>query len=346
MAVKHGGNLLAIARQYQTDATRWIDLSTGVSPFTYPVGEIPISAWNQLPQTDDGLEQIAKSYYNGPVEPIAVSGSQAAIMALPSLLTDFLGKCGTVALPKVGYKEHEQAWRSFQKDGDSWSIRFYDDAPSQLDVSSSDVIVVINPNNPTGVSLNSDYLMELADDLSRQSGVLIIDEAFADAHVQESVLSPTVSLDNLVVLRSVGKFFGLAGARVGFVFANQQISSLLQEYLGPWTVAGPSRWVIKQALVDTHWHKKTKAKIEIESARLKQLLSQYLPFPMAGTSLFTTLYCDDAKRLHVLLCEEQIFTRLCDEKNAIRLGLPANESQWQKLESALIKLSQNKRVSL
>jgi cobalamin biosynthetic protein CobC len=342
MAIKHGGNLLQMARHYQSDVNDWIDLSTGVSPFTYPAGVLPESVWNQLPQTDDGLELAAKQYYNGSVEPVAVAGSQAAIMALPSLLSDSLGKCGTVALPRVGYKEHQHAWRSFSKNGQNWSIIFYDSLPTDAQIAQSDVVVVINPNNPSGQFYPRERLLQLRDKFATHNGTLIVDEAFVDVTPQSSVLSLSEQLANLIVLRSVGKFFGLAGARVGFVFAEAGIKERLEEYIGPWTVAGPSRWLLKQVLSDKQWQQSNRECIKQASTRLEKLLTTYLPFTMTGSYLFKTVYIDNAPKFHDLLCKEQVLTRLCDEKNAIRFGLPADDSQWKKLETVLCKLGKGK----
>jgi cobalamin biosynthetic protein CobC len=341
MAVEHGGKLLQVAREYGSDPEEWLDLSTGVSPFTYPVGDIPACVWNQLPQTDDGLEAAAKSYYNAPHEPLAVAGSQAAIMALPAVLREKLGRCGVVALPRVGYKEHEHAWRSFVHNQQQWTVLYYDDSPGQALLEQSDVLVVINPNNPSANLLSRAQLHKLHRQVAEQGGWLIVDEAFVDITPQCSVLSADKQLENLLVLRSVGKFFGLAGVRVGFLFAEAEIKAVMQEHLGPWCVTGPSRWVMRQALADTAWQQSSRVRIKRAGARLQQLLSRYLALPMAGSHLFTTLYLQDAARLHDLLCREQILCRLCDEKNALRFGLPGDQAQWQQLEQALIKLSDN-----
>lgn len=342
MSVSHGGNLLQVAQQYETAAENWIDLSTGVSPFTYPIGDIPESFWNQLPQVDDGLEAAAKAYYNGPTNPLAVAGSQAAIMALPTVITEQLGKCGVVALPRVGYKEHEHAWRNFIHKTGCWSLIFYDDIPSVEQIMLSDVVVIINPNNPTANLLDRDSLFQLQSKLVKRNGILIVDEAFVDSVSKYSILSVSEKLENLIVLRSVGKFFGLAGARVGFVFATENIKAQLKDHLGPWTVSGPSRWVMRQALTDIRWQKRQTEKIEVASDRLEQLLGRYLSLPVAGATLFKTIYLKNASMLYDLLCKEQILSRLCDEKNAIRLGLPACELQWQRLEAALSKISKIK----
>ena len=339
MAMKHGGNLLQMAERYQSDVQDWIDLSTGVSPFTYPVGAIPVSAWNQLPQAHDGLELAAKYYYQGAIEPVAVAGSQAAIMALPSLLSDCLGKCDTIALPQVGYKEHEHAWRCFRHNHQQWTIIFYDDLPTSEQVAQSDVVLVINTNNPNGNFYSRERLLSLHAELAAHQGTLIVDEAFVDMTPENSVLTPSKQVENLIVLRSVGKFFGLAGARVGFVFAEPKLLGLLEEYIGPWGVSGPSRWILKQALSDSDWQQNNRKRIEQASLRLDNLLSTYLPLKTVGTALFKTVYIEEAIEFHELLCQARVLTRLCDEKNAIRFGLPVNEAQWQHLEAALRQLT-------
>ncbi|CAM2865371.1 threonine-phosphate decarboxylase [Vibrio rarus] len=355
--IKHGGGLIKIAKEYATHPSQWMDLSTGVSPFTYPLQEVPVCAWNQLPQTDDGLEEAAKHYYQGKNEPIAVAGSQGAIMSLPATLSKKMGRCGTISLPRVGYKEHQHAWSQFSqgsltKDADNatrcdtetrhWELLYYYDFPSAQQIESSDVVLIINPNNPTAKSVNKQRLSAVCTAMSDKGGYLIVDEAFADCTPETSLLNPHEHPHSLIVLRSVGKFFGLAGARVGFVFASAEIKGRLEEQLGPWTVSGPARWVVKKALLDTHWHAQALALIQSSSARLNRLLQQHFSCPIAFTHLFCTVYLHDAVTVHEQLCHQHVLTRLCDEKNALRFGLPASECQWRKLESALCAISHSR----
>ncbi len=338
MAVAHGGNLLAVAQQYQTNPIDWIDLSTGVSPFTYPLGSPPASCWNQLPQDQDGLESTATQYYGTNCEPVVVAGSQAAIMSLPSVITQKLGRCGIIALPEVGYKEHQHAWQAFQSAGESWTIEFYKDFPSDEQIDKSDVVLIINPNNPTGCFSSKLKLLELLKSMESKQGMLIVDEAFADCTQDVSLLSQNTDWSNLVVLRSVGKFFGLAGARAGFLFADGVVKNLVKEKIGPWTVSGPTRWAVKQALSDKQWHTETRSRLREQSLRLVQLLEKYLSVDLSGTHLFTTVYLPDADKCHHMLCKEKVLTRLCDESDALRFGLPASENAWCQLESALVRV--------
>lgn len=368
MAMTHGGNLLAIAKQMNSDVSEWLDLSTGVSPFTYPMTEMPEQCWNRLPEQNDGLEQAAKHYYAASIEPLVVAGSQAAIMALPACITKQLGYCGVIAIPRVGYKEHQHAWQSFHYYDQAWQIEFYDDYPSEQQIERSDVVLMINPNNPTGVLHSQQQMQQLAETMQSKNGFVIVDEAFGDSVENGSLLPVTSSFDHCVVLRSVGKFFGLAGARVGFLFAGDKLLEIVQEYLGPWTVTGPSRWVVRQALQDTSWQMQNRIRLNEQMKKLRKLLELY---PLAdhfsinpsstgnrapvdrpssrvkfsGTDLFTTVYLDHAETCHRLLCEQKILTRLCDEKNAIRFGLPANPQQWQQLENGLQQVVNKRKES-
>jgi len=336
MTVKHGGNLLSVAKEYQSEPAHWLDLSTGVSPFAYPLGTPPVSCWNALPQENDGLERQAKKYYDSSCEPLAVAGSQAAIMALPETVTKLLGRCGTIILPGVGYKEHQHAWDSFQLNGQKWKLEFFTDFPSQQQLDTTDVVLLINPNNPTGSYTHPQKLTALVQQMERRGGYLIVDEAFADATPEYSLLQSDSHSDSLIVLRSVGKFFGLAGARVGFIFANNSVLESVRDSIGPWTVSGPARWAVKQALSDREWQQQNRARLNKHAQRLKTLLSKYLSQQCRGTELFTTVFIPNAEQVHQQLCSQMIYTRLCDEKNAIRFGLPVSDTEWTRLEIALM----------
>lgn len=344
MAVHHGGKLLEAISAYGGELSQWVDLSTGVSPFTYPVGNIPDRVWNRLPEQNDGLEQAAKAYYHTNIQPLAVAGSQAAIMQLPWVLTQVIGKCGTVCLPRVGYKEHQKAWQDFNKDGRYWNIEFYDNLPSQKQIAKADVVLVINPNNPTGFHSNADELLAIHEKLKSKNGYLVVDEAFMDCEPENSLLMKiglsTNFPSHLCVLRSVGKFFGLAGLRVGFVFASTRFIAELEEKIGPWTVTGPSRWVITQAFNDHKWQQSNRERITESMTRLRSLVHEKLSACYASTQLFITVYLDNAEQVHTALCQNKVYTRLCDEKDAIRLGLPEHEWQWQQLAVAFDEVTQ------
>ncbi|CAM3598026.1 threonine-phosphate decarboxylase CobD [Parendozoicomonas haliclonae] len=325
--LSHGGKLREASRTYQIPLDQWVDLSTGVNPRCYPIPEISVQAWNRLPEDDDGLVSAACDYYRCS-SLLPVAGSQAAIQALPHIRRQFHPQSRKVAIPRVGYREHGHAWL---KQG--YEILAYDFEPTAEQLAEADVVLVINPNNPTGYFIDPHKLLGWHQQLSKRHAWLVVDEAFMDCSPDWSISSES-NQQNLVVLRSVGKFFGLAGIRAGFVLARPEVLKAFQEYLGPWGVPGPSREVCTAAFRDVPWQAMNFAFLQEGSHRLKSLLEQYFK-DVAGTMLFQRVLIDGADELHRELCQQGVFTRLLDEKNGVRFGLPGSETEWQRLEQCL-----------
>ncbi len=207
--LEHGGRLRRAAQAYTIPLAHWLDLSTGVSPFAWPVPAIPEHVWQRLPEDDDDLADCAAAYYGAP-QVLPVAGSQAAIQALPLLRAP-----SRVGVLTPGYAEHAQAWQRAGHQVVPMSAAQLLHAGETLDVA-----VLIHPNNPCADRFDPDKLLQLHARLASRGGWLVIDEAFMDATPQHSVCGYT-QRPGLVVLRSVGKFFGMAGARAGFVCADR-----------------------------------------------------------------------------------------------------------------------------
>lgn len=321
--LEHGGGIIAAARRYGIPERDWLDLSTGLNPHGWPVPALPADAWQRLPETNDGLEQAAARYY-GSAWLLPVAGSQAAIQTLPLLRAP-----GTVGLLNPSYAEHAYAW---ERRGHQVQ-RF---APSELDaaVNTLDVLLLCNPNNPTGQMFTPEQLESWRQRLAMRGGWLVVDEAFMDCTPQFSILNK-VGAPGLIVLRSVGKFFGLAGVRAGFVFAWRELLDALQEELGPWAVSGPARAAVKLALQDMAWQQQTRVRLAADGERLASLLSQYGLPPHGGCVLFQWLAGPHTFAAHTFLAERGILTRYFAEPESIRFGLPTSEADWQRLETAL-----------
>ena len=329
--LNHGGKLMEAAIRYSIPASDWLDLSTGVNPHCYPIPDIPISSWNRLPEDQDGLLEIAAEYYQcSSILPVA--GSQAALQMLPVIRRQLFPASQVVLIPKVGYKEHGHAWAL-----QGYDIQAYGDEPTEEQLALADVLVVINPNNPTGHLVSSNKLAQWHQQLSQRNSWLVVDEAFMDSMPEQSISSLTPR-ENLIILRSVGKFFGLAGIRMGFVLANNNILTALQEQLGPWSVSGPSRMVCKTALQDKQWQQNNRLFLIQSSMRLNQILSQYFQ-NVKSTDLFSTIKSTNAVELHHRLCQQGIFTRLLDEKDGLRFGLPSSKNDADRLDDALFRLN-------
>ena len=325
--LEHGGRLLRAAQRYGIAPADWLDLSTGINPESWPVPAIPARAWHRLPEDDDGLEAVARDYYGAP-ELLAVAGSQAAIQALPCLRAP--ARVGVLA---PGYAEHAHAWRQA---GHTVELRASADLFEQAE--RYEVVVLIHPNNPGGERYERTALLELHAQLAARGGWLLIDEAFMDATPERSVCADS-DRTGLIVLRSVGKFFGLAGARAGFVCAAPALLAALRERLGPWALSGPTRYALQLALADRDWQARMRAQLLAHGERLGALLRARGFAPDAGCAYFQWRRCDDAAVLHEALARHGILTRLFDTPSSLRFGLPGDDAAYARLDTALSEVA-------
>ncbi|MEH6709816.1 MAG: threonine-phosphate decarboxylase CobD [Paraglaciecola polaris] len=335
-ALVHGGQLGEMAKRYHIARQNWLDLSTGIAPISYPVGLIPQACWQRLPQPSNALLSAARHYYRS-THLLATPGSQSIIQILPQLCKQRGFKAARVWLPIVGYQEHRKAWQNAD-----FITLDYMDSPNVNLIGQGDIVLIINPNNPSGKLHTSAQLTNLLQMISVKNGLLIIDEAFMDAtpeHSMAPLLSANtthkqINQDALLILRSVGKFFGLAGIRLGFVIASDDWLTLIMHALGPWSVNGPAQYVGAQALADKHWQHAQREVLNNLSEALHNVLTTIFNVPVQGTTLFKTLLTAHAPALFDALCKQGIYVRLCDEGNALRFGIP-DEQGIERLRKAL-----------
>ncbi len=323
--LEHGGRLREAAAHYDIPLADWLDLSTGINPEAWPVPPLPAAVWQRLPEADDGLEAAARAYYGNP-NLLAVAGSQAAIQWLPALLPR-----AVVACIAPLYAEHPQAWQHA-----GHKIRFLQNAtlPRAL-AAATPYVLLCNPNNPTADRHPHDVVVDAARQLKKRGGWLIVDEAFVDATPELSVtpLAGSEEAPNLIVFRSLGKFFGLAGARVGFLCAAPDLLNRMREAMGPWPISGPAREAAKLALSDMAWQAAARPRLQAAGERLRQLLAAH--GEVKATALFATLTSPHAGELHEYLARRAILTRRFDQQPLLRFGLPGDEAGWQRLAQAL-----------
>lgn len=360
---KHGGALAAAANYFDIPSERWLDLSTGINPESWPIPSIPNSVWQRLPEQDDStdsnltgsLETIALNYYAKglplpPTTPTAANilscaGSQQAIRLLPHLFKDVQkhAKHGAIVHTEAkvwvtagSFKEHGQAW---EEQGYRVGTVACDRISQLLTQQPVDVLILVNPDNPSGYRWAPEQLLKWWSILQRRGGWLIVDEAFMDMTATQSLV-PYVEREGLFVLRSVGKFFGLAGIRLGFMFAAEKFIRRSQHMLGSWPVSHPAQFVGSLALQDNEWIDQQRDQLIEQSARLSSLLKKYMPYANQGTELFRTIYFNDAERIFNQLAKHAVLVRYLapttKTQAALRFGLPGiNEDNWQHLEQAL-----------
>ena len=326
--LEHGGNLNDAVIRYGIARADWLDLSTGINPDFYPAPALRADAWHRLPEASDALAAAACAYYGAP-QMLPVAGTQAAIQALPQLRLREHG-VARVVVAAPAYAEHAHRW---QQAGHTMREVGYADLADA--VGACEVMVVCNPNNPTGARVAPDVLLGWAQQLAARGGWLVVDEAFGDTTPQLSVAAHTGAQAGLIVLRSVGKFFGLAGVRLGFVAAQDDILNGLREWLGPWSVSGPAQQIGIAALRDVDWQQNTRERLLLAGERLQRLLAGY-GIDSSGSAMYQWWPEQKAVAFHDCMARQGIWVRLFTRgAGGVRLGLPPDEAGWQRLQQGL-----------
>ena len=162
----------------------------------------------------------------------------------------------------------------------------------------------------------------------------MVDEAFADTEPNCSIISAT-GHSGLIVLRSFGKFFGLAGARLGFAITDKDLAHKLSSALGPWAVTGPTMKIAIKAFADTDWIAKTRQRLKRDTTQLDSIVTPKLGVVLGGTDLFR-LYEIDDPNMYFKLASKGILTRSFSENpKVLRFGLPASNKDFERLKKAM-----------
>jgi cobalamin biosynthetic protein CobC len=323
----HGGNINLAQQRFPDAPLPWLDLSTGINPAPYPVGEIPPAAWARLPEPAAvaALAAAAGAAYGaGPgAEVVAAPGTQALIQWLSRIFP-----ARRVGILGFTYGEHANCWRV--TGAEVSTVR------EPEDLAAFDVGVVVNPNNPDGRCFPQGRLTEVARSLVRRGGMLIVDEAFMDAAGPRESLVPALPETGIVVLRSFGKIYGLAGIRLGFAVTSPALAAPLRQAIGPWAVSGPAIEIGRRALSDGAWLGRTVARLGCETARLDRLLRSAGFEIVGGTPLFRLAAQPDANAWFNRLCRAGILTRAFPAKpDWLRFGIPHKPADWERLDAAL-----------
>ena len=308
----HGGRIAVAAARFPSAPQPWLDLSTGISPWAYPVGEIDPSTWRNLPSDDDlaELETAAADAFGGvsPDQIVAVPGTDFAIRLLAKHFS--AQRVGIVGPTYGGY---QSAWP------DAKIVSF-------AKARGADLLVCANPNNPNGAITQKTQLQRLRN-------MRIVDEAFADAMPEHSLLPHR---NGAIVLRSFGKFFGLAGVRLGFVIADRPLAKELRARLGDWPISGPAIAIGTRAYRDIEWQTRQRDRLITASHQLTLLLTNSGLVIVGGTQLFQLVSHTEAPSLFVHLAQSGILVRpFAEQPNWLRFGIPGTDFDFDRLAAAL-----------
>lgn len=311
----HGGGIDAAAARWGGARNDWLDLSTGINPVPYPLPTLPPNAWTALPDeaATHALDDAARRFWRVPdaAAVLAAPGASALITRIPALAPP-----GTVHIPGRTYNEHAAAFAAA-----GWSVR------TELQVAQACARVLVHPNNPDGRRWQ-------AGDLDG-AGLVVIDESFADTDPGCSLMEHAARPGTLM-LKSFGKFWGLAGLRLGFAIGDPARIAHLRAMLGPWPVSGPALAIGAAALDDPDWAQATRAILGRDADRLDALLAAAGARALGGTSLFRLYDTEDASRWQDRLARHRIWSRVFPyDRRWLRLGLPGSEAGWDRLAAAL-----------
>jgi cobalamin biosynthetic protein CobC len=300
LPLPHGGNLAAAASRFPHAPRPFLDLSTGINPVPYPLPDLPPDAFARLPEAAalEALQGEAARAYGiaDPAMVVPAPGTQILLSLLPHLLPQ-----ATVAIPGPTYAEHAAAWTAA-----GHAVTDRPDARHR---------VLCNPNNPDGRTVE-------AGSLPWPEGVCVIDEAFADFHPEVS-LAPLLPRRGLVILRSFGKTYGLAGMRLGFALAAPPLAARLRAAIGPWPVSGPALAAGRAALPDTAWLAEARARLDTDGAALDHLLAHAGFRPIGGIALFRLVEHANAAAIAERLGRAGIIVRsFAEAPHRLRFGIP------------------------
>ena len=324
---RHGGDLTFAQRRYGRPEAGWLDLSTGINPNGWPAPTLALESLTRLPDRNalsNLLASARRAYqFADGIALVAVPGTEIAIRLLP-----LLAPGGSVAIVSPTYGSHADAWRAAGRA--AIPIGSIDDLPAEAAIA-----VLANPNNPDGRTVDPARLKALAHRLADRDGLLIVDEAFADLDPGLSLAPHLVGLP-AIVLRSFGKFYGLAGLRLGFVAGASTVVGALGSMLGDWPVSGAAIAIGTAALSDTAWQDKTRRRLARDAARLRDLFTGEGLSLVGGTDLFVLTAHHSAAAIHAGLAARGIWTRAFDDQPEwLRFGLPADDAAFDRLATAL-----------
>jgi len=316
--VAHGGDLGEVRRRYPDAPQPWLDLSTGINPLPYPVADLPADVWSRLPSREAEQRLIAAAaarYCCSSRQLVAAPGTQALIQVLPRLVPR-----SRVTIVGPTYAEHEHNWR---RHGHDVTVA------ASLEEADADVVVVVNPDNPTGRRSSTQALRGVA------ARLLIVDESFIDLLPTDASLGGSLPR-NAVVLRSFGKTYGLAGLRLGFAIAAGSFADRLREELGPWAVSGPALAVGAAALADDGWLQAAATRLQDDAHALDALLEASGFTVLGGTTLFRLASHPDAPGKVEDLARGGIHVRSFGHQPTwLRFGLPRGDEAFRRLSATL-----------
>jgi threonine-phosphate decarboxylase len=336
----HGGNVHEACRILGIGLDEVMDFSASINPLGMPDGVAKTMAINLLtavhypdPEAGRFSEAVSNAYGIDKGKVICANGSTELIFLIPRAL-----RPENVLIPYPTFSEYERASllagasikRICFKERDSFMPDFDEYIGA---MKGTDLAFLCNPGNPSGKAVPKDGVMEIALNARKYGCTLVLDEAFVDFCPEHSVINE--EFRNVIVLRSLTKFYAMAGLRAGFLKASRGMVKKLLKFKEPWTVNALAELSAAQALGDTQFARKTRKLIAREKKymekRLDDLQIKYFPSDVN----YYLLRIDDAAILRERLFDKGIIVRDCSDFRGLGRKL---------LRVAVRRRAENKRL--
>ena len=261
----HGGTIYEIARKMGLTPEQLIDFSANINPLGFSPRVRKVLQKNEgaiLHYPDRSAHDLIcqlSIYHDIPEHSIITgNGSTELIFLIPRVL-----RPKRVLLVVPTFSEYETSIRKVN----GQVFYFYTSEKDQFCINAErllrglskgfDTLYICNPGNPTGVLTLSDVLKDVVKYARDKSTRVIIDETFIDFNENQSVKYLTNKHENLYVLRSMTKFFGLPGLRAGYVISSKENIIKLREQQEPWTMNALAQHASIESLKDRRYIKRT-----------------------------------------------------------------------------------------
>jgi threonine-phosphate decarboxylase len=278
----HGGQLRQIAARFGIPVADLLDFSANVNPDGPPASAVialqqtidePAILMNYPDLEEMALRESLARYAGIRPENVAVANGfvpllDAALRMLP---------IRTCLVPVPAFVEYRRTLERSRVE----LIPHYLTAESdfRLDLArlfdrSCDAILLANPQNPSGVLSSRDSLLRIVEWAAELKVHVLLDEAFIDFCPEASLANVADRFPNLIVFRSVTKFFGMAGLRVAYAVAGAERSKQIQEMVAPWSITSLASLAARVAVQDEAYVQRTIALNDTRRRNLRTLLGQ------------------------------------------------------------------------
>lgn len=309
----HGGDIWGASKRAGLSPEKILDFSSSLNPFGLPkkaASAIKDGLRYASPYPDPAsfsLRQALSVFHSiDPGQIVPGNGSTELIYALPRVL-----RLKRALIAEPAFSEYRRSLELAGCRTESLVLREEDGFGFDLDRFSRKIkkgygaVFVANPANPTGALLEKDTIIEAARLCKKAGAWLVVDEAFIDFREEGSVKSFAGKEKNLIVLRSMTKFYSMAGLRLGFLITGKGAAERFRKSMLPWSVNTLAACAAMGALKDSAYIRKTLGWLGPERVFLSNALSglglKVFPssanFLMAKTSLNQPLAIEIRERL-------------------------------------------------